>query len=201
MFIKRIYLFLFVALFFNSPVFAAGIDASYGFGFGIGMYDLDADEGSLDTTTYASPIHLFYMPEMGSTSRLTIEFFHYGVPSAIEFESTPGKTLGTDVINSGFNFVYEEELQMSNSFKPILGIGLSVSKLVQESRFSTLDDGTLNGQAYEDKDDFVASALFEIAYDINFTDNFFIYTRLMQSLGISNDLTETQFLIGFMFHN
>jgi len=197
-FIKRIYLISFLVFFSNSTVFASGIEASYGFGVATGSYQLDADEGTLDGTSYFSPIHLFYMAEMGSTSRLTVEFFHYD----FKFESKPAQTLGTHVLNSGFNFLYEEELKLSNFFKPILGVGLQVSKLVQTARHRTTTSGALdttNGSPFADKDDFVASAIFSAGYDIHFTKSTFLYTRVMQTLGISNQLTETQLLLGVMF--
>ncbi len=195
LFIKRIYLLSFLILFCNSSVFAGGIEASWGFGFAASSFDLEADEGTLDTTTYASPIHLFYQADMGSTSRLNMELFHY----SFEFESVPGETLGTSVANTGINFLYEEELKLSEYFKPILGAGLQLSKLAQTSRFATDANGKLLGSAFEDKDDFAASLLLSAGYDIHVTDSMVIYGRLMQTVPVSNDLTETQFLIAFMF--
>jgi opacity protein-like surface antigen len=195
-FIKRIYLLSFLILFCNTSVFAGGIEASWGFGFGYSSLDLEAEEGNLEATPYASPIHLFYMAEMGSTSRLNVELFHYD----LEFDFTPGDTLGTTVVNTGLNFLYEEELKLSDYFKPILGAGLQVSKLSQTSRFQTNSDGTLApGSPFEDKDDFAASLLISAGYDFNITDSMVFYTRLMQTIPVSNDLTETQFLIAFMF--
>ncbi|MFV2061801.1 MAG: hypothetical protein ACC653_14035 [Gammaproteobacteria bacterium] len=196
LFIKRIYLLSFFILFCNTSVFAGGIEASWGFGFGYSSFELDADEGKLDATQYASPIHLFYMAEMGSTSRLNMELYHYN----FEFDYTNGETLGTTVVNTGLNFLYEEELKLSDSIKPILGAGLQFSKLSQTSRFATNPDGTrAPGSPFEDKDDFAASLLLSLGYDIQVTDGMVLYGRLMQSVGISNDLTETQFLIAFMF--
>ncbi len=194
LFIKRICLFSFAVLFFNSSVFAGGIEGSYGFGFATGSYQLKASEGTLDAEAYASPIHLFYMAEMGSTSRLNLEFFHYN----IKFKSKPAETLGTNVLSSGVNILYEEELKISNSFKPILGVGFSIAKMVQSARHSTNNAGQLSEQ-FADKDDFTASLLFSAGYDVQMTDNMVVYGRLMQTLGISSDLTETQFLIAFMF--
>lgn len=185
---------MFIVLFFSSSVFASGIEGSYGFGVATGSYQLKSSDGTLDPETYTSPIHLFYMAEMGSTSRLTAEFFTY----SFKFKSVPTKTLGTEVVNSGVNFLYEEELKFSNFFKPVIGIGLSVSKLIQSARHSTTITGNLN-QKFANKDEFVASMLFSVGYDLHVTDNMFVYGRAMQTLGISSDLTETQFLIAFMF--
>ncbi len=192
--IKRIYLFSFIVLLSNASAFASGIEGSYGFGFATGSYQLKASEGTLDDISYASPIHLFYMAEMGSTSRLTAEFFHY----SMKFESKPNDTMGAQVLNSGVNLLYEEEIKFSNSFRPILGAGLSVSKLVQTARHDTDANGNLKTQ-YADKDEFTTSLIFSAGYDFQVTDSMVLYTRVMQSLGISNDLTETQFLVAFMF--
>ncbi len=193
--IKRIYLFSFIVLLSNTTAFASGIEGSYGFGFAAGSYQLKASEGTLDDISYTSPIHLFYMAEMGSTSRLTAEFFHY----SMKFKSKPAETLGTEALNSGVNLLYEEEIKFSNSFRPILGAGLSVSKLVQTARHRTTINGDLKGDPLPDKDEFTTSLIFSAGYDFQVTDNMVLYTRVMQSLAISNDLTETQFLIAFMF--
>lgn len=194
LFIKRILVLSFIVLFFNTSVFASGIEGSYGFGFATGSYQLKASEGTVDGEVYTSPIHLFYMAEMGSTSRLNVEFFHYD----IKFKSKPAQTLGTTVLNSGVNFLYEEELKFSNFFKPILGAGLQLSKVVQTARFK-LDAQGFRIADYPDKDDFAASMLVSAGYDVHITDNMVLYARVLQTLGISNDLSETQILFAFMF--
>jgi len=194
LFFKRICVLSFFIVFFNSSVYASGIEASWGIGFGYSAFELDADEGTVESINEVTPIHLFYLAEMGSTSRLNVELFHYD----LKFDSKPAQTIGAQVLNTGLNFLYEEELKISNYFKPILGVGLQLSKVAQTSRHSTTANGDLDSKL-PDVDEFAASMLVSAGYDVQVTDGMVVYGRLMQTIGISNDLTETQFLIAFMF--